>query len=124
VDELDVGQKMKIRSRLPTLLSSILAVSVICWVFYTALYRPYFLTPREDVRFLNRVSAKSEIMKRFDHVGEELVTGDRFEMTGWYPLPERTVTGSAFSVVRRNGSKIYLFFDTTGRLEEYFVTGS
>ena len=113
-----------IRKRLLELLVWILAIGVVCWSGYTAIYRPYFQTPKEDIEFLNQVSAKSEILKRFNHVSEELVAGDKFVMTGWNPLPQRTVTGSAFSVVRSNGWKIYLFFDPEGILEEYFITNS
>jgi len=115
---------MKILDRLPTLLAVGLCLGIISWSCSTIFYRTYFQTPREDVDFLNRVFAKSEIMKRFDRVGEELPAGDRFEMTGWYPLPSRKVTGTAFSVIRRNGWKIYFFFDSAGMLEEYFITSS
>jgi hypothetical protein len=115
---------MKNRNRLPAFLVSLLAVGVVCWSVYTTFYRPYIRIPREDIEFLNQVPSKSEILKRFHHVDEELVAGDRFEMTGWHPLPQRMVTGSAFSVVRRNGSKIYLFFNPEGTLEEYFITNS
>lgn len=115
---------MKIRNRLPVLLLWSLTVGIVCWSVDTTFYRPYFRTPKEDIVFLNHVSSKSEILKRFIQVDEELVTGDKFEMTGWHPLPQRRVTGSAFSVVRRNGSKIYLFFTPEGILEEYFITHS
>lgn len=110
--------------KLPVFLSILLTLTVIGTGFYTVIYRPYVQLPREDLEFLGRVSAKSEILKRFDSVDEELVEGGRFQMTGWHPLPDRKVTGSAFSVVRRDGSKIYLFFDATGKLEEYFISRS
>jgi hypothetical protein len=115
---------MKIRNRLPALLVWVLAIGVVYWSVYAAFYRPYFRTPKEDIEFLNQAPAKSEVLKRFNRVDEELVAGDRFEMTGWYPLPQKRVTGSAFSVVRRNGSKIYLFFNPAGKLEEYFIANS
>lgn len=115
---------MKIAEKLPKLLAILLILTVIGIGFYAVIYRPYVQLPKEDLEFLGRVSSKSEILKRFDSVDEELVEGERFRMTGWHPLPDRRVTGSAFSVVRRDGSKIYLFFDATGKLEAWFISRS
>ena len=115
---------MNIRNRYKKILVSIFAVSVIITSVYITFYRTYVLVPKEDIKFLTQMPAKSEAIKRFIHVDEELDPGDRFVMTGWHPLPQRMVTGSAFSVVRKNGTKIYLFFNTEGKLEEYYITKS
>jgi hypothetical protein len=85
---------------------------------------PYFVLPGGDIRFIARASSRVTILQRFERINEELGPGESFQMTGWYPLPDRKVTGSAFSVVRRYGSKIYFFFDSSVRLEEYFIATS
>lgn len=115
---------MKGRNPMPTIVALMVVSGVLCWLGYMTIYRPYFQTPGEDIEFLNRADTKSEIIRRFDRGDEELMPGERFQMSGWHPLPDRSVTGSAFSVVRRNGWKIYLFFDPNGMLEEYFIAHS
>lgn len=115
---------MKKTERLPLFFFLVLMLTIIGIGFYTVIYRPYVKLPKENLEFLGRLPSKAEILKRFDSVDEELVEGERFRMTGWHPLPDRKVTGSAFSVVRRDGSKIYLFFDVAGKLEEYFISRS
>ncbi|MCU0750071.1 MAG: hypothetical protein MUF13_11060 [Akkermansiaceae bacterium] len=115
---------MKKNEKLSLFLSLALIFTSIGLGCYIVIYRPYVQLPREDLEFLGRMPMKSDVLKRFDSVDEELSSGERFQMTGWHPLPDRKVTGSAFSVVRRDGSKIYLFFDAEGRLEEYFISRS
>ena len=110
--------------KLPVVLSILLILTVIGTGLYVVIYCPHVQLPRVDLEFLGSMPPKSEVLKRFDSVDEELSAGERFQMTGWHPLPNRKVTGSAFSVVRRDGSKIYMFFDAKGELEEYFISRS
>ncbi len=114
---------MKAGRIMELLFSGALLIGILAFGFYLLIYQPYFQLTREDARFFENTPTKSEVMQRFRHVDEELGPGESFQMTGWYPLPDRKVTGSAFSVTRLYG-KIYLFFDSSGRLEEFFVTTS
>lgn len=117
-----IGLKMKTWAKSEIVFFILMFISALGSLY--VLTYPYFVLPGEDIRFIEGAFSKAEITQRFYQIDEELLPGEAFQMTGWYPLPERKVTGSAFSVGRRYGSKIYFFFDSSGRLEEYFIATS
>jgi hypothetical protein len=94
------------------------------WIGYCSLCHPYFVLPREDKAFLAAHPSRQEVLQHFGRPSEQLRAGERFPMTGWYPLPDRAATDSAFSFVRRYGSKLYVFFGPSGDMEDYVISRS
>lgn len=110
------------------ILAALIVVSAItaatCLV-YLGIYHPYFIQPKEDREFLNKHPTRAEVLARFVHKPEEpLKPGERFQMTGWRPLPTRTAGYYACCFGRKNGSKIYIFFDAEDRVEEFIIATS
>jgi hypothetical protein len=94
-------------------------------IFYKALVYPYFFQTAEDRDFLSHRPNRAEVFAYFKHRPEEqLKPGERFQMTGWRPLPERPATHYACVFVRMNGNKIYIFFDAEDRVEEFVIATS
>jgi hypothetical protein len=99
-------------------------VGVIGYACYSAFYYPYFVLPRQDQAFLSAHPRREDVLQHFGRPAEELRAGERFLMTGWHPLPERAASYSALSFVRRYGSKLYVFFDAQGEIEEFVISRS
>ena len=91
---------------------------------YFILYRPYVALPRQDQAFLASHPNRDAVVQRFGRPAEELQPGQRFQMTGWHPLPDRVASHSALSFVRRYGSKLYLYFDAQGQMEFFLISRS
>jgi hypothetical protein len=114
-----------VKQRILLLLALLILAGVLGCGFYSLLYQPYFVLPREDRAFLATRPNRQEVVRYFHRrPAEELRAGERFPPTGWYPLPEQPATHSALSFVRRYGSKIYVFFGLDGEMEHFVVSSS
>jgi len=113
-----------VNDRFSKLLLLLVAIGALICSGYFILYRPYVLPPRQDQAFLASNPNRDAVLRRFGQPAEELQAGQRFQMTGWYPLPDREASHSALSFVRRYGSKLYLYFDAQGQMEFFLVSRS
>lgn len=102
----------------------LLLAAILGLAFYSVVYHPYVVLPKQDQRFLEGKPDRGEVLRHFGRPAEDLHAGERFPMTGWAPLPDRAATHSALSFVRRDGRKIYVFFDANGELEQSFTSHS
>jgi len=102
----------------------IITVGVLGYGAYSVIYYPYFALPRQDQAFLAAHPRRDAVLRHFGHPAEELHAGERFTMTGWYPLPERPASYSALSFVRRYGSKLYVYFGAEGEMEDFVISHS
>ena len=100
------------------------SVGMIGYSGYSGFYHPYFILPRQDQAFLGAHPSRDEVLRHFGRPAEEIRAGERFPMTGWYPLPDRAASYSAFSFVRRYGSKLYVYFGAQGELEHFVISRS
>lgn len=118
---------MKMKSQITNWLSAMFVVAAIATMAalsYEIVRRPYFVAPRQDNEFMASSPSEQQVRERFGAPAEELKAGEKFPPTGWYPLPHRAATHKALSFVRRDGRKIYVFFDVDGRLEEFSISRS
>jgi len=101
------------------------AITMAGYLVYLGFYYPYFIQPKEDHEFLSKHPTRAEVLAWFVHKPEEpLKPGERFQMTGWQPLPTRAATHYACCFDRKNGDKIYIFFDAEDRVEEFVIATS
>jgi hypothetical protein len=110
----------RVRLLLAALILAVVSISFVGVPVYTL----YFVLPQEDKAFLTSRPNRQAVLQRFGNPAEDLQSGARFPMTGWHPLPSRQVSGAALSFVRPYGSKLYLYFEPNGRLEEYVISRS
>jgi hypothetical protein len=113
-----------VNDRFSKILLLLVAIGALICSGYFILYRPYVLLPRQDQAFLASNPNRDAVLQRFGQPAEELQAGQRFQMTGWYPLPDREASHSALSFVRRYGSKLYLYFDAQGQMEFFLISRS
>ena len=106
------------------LLLLLAAVGAIGFFGFFLIYQRYVVAARQDQAFLASHPNREEILLRYGQPAEELQAGQRFQMTGWYPLPDRKASHSALSFVRRYGSKLYLYFDAQGQMEFFLISRS
>lgn len=100
-------------------------LSLATYAAYRGVYHPYFIQPNEDREFLSKHPTRQEVLEWFSQKPEEpLQAGERFQMTGWRPLPARAASHDAYSFTRMSGKKIYVFFDAQGRVEEFVMATS
>lgn len=112
-----------VNSLFSKILLLLVTIGALVWCGY-GLYRTYVLLPRQDEAFLASHPSRIAVLQRFGQPDEELQAGQRFQMTGWRPLPERVASHSALSFVRSYSSKLYLYFDAQGGLEFYLISQS
>jgi hypothetical protein len=105
-------------------LAAWVCLAVIALTLYSGFVVPYFLLPGRDEAFLARYPSREEVLRHFGSPSETLGPGEQFRMTGWHPLPQRTVSGSAFCFVRSYGSKLHVFFAPGGEMEQYVISHS
>lgn len=116
--------RVPVKHRISRLLVPLVAIGVFIWSGYFTLYLPYFVVPRQDQAFLASYPSRDAVLQRFGQPAEELQAGQRFQMTGWHPLPDREASHSALSFVRRYGSKLYLYFDAQGQMVFFVISRS
>ena len=94
-------------------------------MFYKGIIHPWFVQPNEDREFLSRHPTRTEVLAYFQHQPHEAIkSGERFQMTGWRPLPTRAASHQGFAYGRMCGTKIYIFFDSEDRVEEFVIATS
>lgn len=96
-----------------------LVLSVFGYVFYLGYYEPYVLLPKRDEFFLELHPDRQEVLAQFGSPNEQLGPGDRFQASGWYPVPRQPAESTALSFVRMYSGKIYVFFDSRGTVKDY-----
>lgn len=102
----------------------LVAVGTFGAVSYVAFYRPMIVQPKLDRAFLSSHPTRAEVLTYFRYPPEATIkSGERFQMTGWRPLPTQPATylGYAFS---QDYNKIYIFFDAEDRVEEFVIATS
>jgi hypothetical protein len=91
---------------------------------YIVFYRPIFVQPELDRTFLSNRPTRAEVLAYFRYPPVATIkSGERFQMTGWRPLPTRAAShlGCAFT---QDYNKIYIFFDAEDRVEEFVIATS
>ncbi len=93
-------------------------------MFYEGIIHPWFVQPNEDREFLSRHPTRTEVLAYFQHQPHEAIrSGERFQMTGWRPLPTRLASHLGYAFTQGN-NKIYIFFDAEDRVEEFVIATS
>lgn len=110
--------------RYSKVLALLILTSVVGSFTYALFYRKYIYLPRQDLTFLTSNPARDAVLQNFGKPHEELRAGQRFQMTGWYPLPDREASHSALSYIRSNGDKLYIFFDSQDQIEFFQISHS
>jgi hypothetical protein len=108
------------------ILIALACIAVCVHSFDVAILHPRFRLPKQDRAFLETRPSRERVLTYFGHekCGEHLRAGEKFKMTGWFPLPERAASHSAFAVLRPNGEMIHLFFGLEGEMEEFVISSS
>jgi hypothetical protein len=100
------------------------ALVVVFFSGYAAIWRPYVMAPRQDRIFLEGMPTENELMRKFGIPAETIHAGGKFNPTGWQPLPEKIASDTSFSFVRSDGRKIYIFISTNRVIEMFVISRS
>lgn len=99
--------------------AELVCVIAIVGILYNMLVHTYFVLPRLDERLLQSSPTRDQVFARFGDPSESITKGERFKPSGWVPCPDRPASHEAHAFQRPTSDKIYIYFDASGKMEEY-----